>query len=201
MCSLDSSGRGDSFVGGGKPDYELDEVLEVREPEQFKAVGDSTRHRIIVLLSEKAATTSQLAEALGQPKGSVGHHLKVLEEAGLIRVVRTRQVRAMTEKYYGRTARLFNFYDMDESSGDPFMFLRDAMNEWAHQGPEGAPHIGGSTLQHARISEEKAQEFWERVLELVIEFRELESAPGERVYGFLGAVFLTDLPELPDEEE
>ena len=69
----------------------------MRRPDQFRTVGDPTRQRIISLLSERA-TTSQLAEALRQPKGSVGHHLKVLEEAGLIRVVRTRQVRAITEK-------------------------------------------------------------------------------------------------------
>ncbi|MGH3087920.1 MAG: ArsR/SmtB family transcription factor [Rubrobacteraceae bacterium] len=185
-------------MGGRKPDYELEDYLRVTEPEQFKAAGDLTRQRIISLLSEKAATTSQLAEALGQPKGSVGHHLKVLESAGLIRVVRTRKVRALTEKYYGRTARLFEF--MDALQGPGVDFFRQAMDEWAHPGPDDA-QIGGSTLQHARIPEERAQEFWERVLELVIEFRELESVPGERVYGFLGAVFLTDLPELPDDEE
>jgi len=33
----------------------------------------------------------------------------VLEKAGLVRVVRTRKVRALTERFYGRTARLFIF--------------------------------------------------------------------------------------------
>jgi hypothetical protein len=31
----------------------------------------------------------------------------VLESAGLVKVVRTRKVRALTESFYGRTARLF----------------------------------------------------------------------------------------------
>ena len=31
----------------------------------------------------------------------------LLEDAGFVRVVRTRPVRAMTERYYGRTARTF----------------------------------------------------------------------------------------------
>ena len=48
------------------------------------------------------------------PKGTVGHHLKVLERAGLVRVVRTRRVRAVTEKYYGRVARLFLIKSADE---------------------------------------------------------------------------------------
>ena len=82
----------------GEPDYELEEILEVDRPEQFRAVGDPLRLRIVGLLSERAATTSQLAEALGESRGNVGHHLKILEGAGLVRVVRTRQVRAITEK-------------------------------------------------------------------------------------------------------
>ena len=184
-----------------RPDYDLDEILEVRDPEQFRAVGDATRQRIISLLTERAATTSQLAEALGQPKGSVGHHLKVLEKAGLIRVVRTRKVRALTEKYYGRTARLFMFSDMDESEAtEPFMFFRQAMNEYL--APESGEKFGGSsTLAHARIPVDRAQEFANRVWELAEEFRSLESVAGEKVYGFVAGVYLTDLPELPEESE
>src|SRR5215208_623529 len=91
------------------PDYSLADVLELRSEEELRAVADNTRRRILSLLRNRAASTTELAAALGQPKGTVGHHLKVLEEANLIRVVRTRKVRAMTEKYYGRTARLFLF--------------------------------------------------------------------------------------------
>jgi DNA-binding transcriptional ArsR family regulator len=192
-CAVVSEGR-------GRPDYEfLDEVLAVTEPEQFKAVGDSTRQRIIVLLSERAATTSQLAEALGQPKGSVGHHLKVLESAGLIRVVRTRQARALTEKYYGRTARLFEFHDIGrDEEGDPFRFFRQVMNEAVLTPPEA--EVSWSTLRYARIPAEKAREFQRRVLELADEFGGHESVPEENVYALLGGVYLTDLPELPKDE-
>ncbi len=184
----------------GKPDYDfLHDVLEVRRPDQFKAVGETTRKRIISLLTERAATTSQLAEALEQPKGSVGHHLKVLEGAGLIRVVRTRQVRAMTEKYYGRTARLFLFMDVDQAEPvETFMFLRQVMDESVVPPPGMDPT--GDTLRHARIPAEKAKEFHRRMLEMADEFSEYESVPGERVYAFLAGVYLTDLPELPGEE-
>jgi DNA-binding transcriptional ArsR family regulator len=184
-------------------DYELDEVLEVRRPEQFRAVGDPTRQKIISLLSERAATTSQLAAALGQPKGSVGHHLKVLEEAGLIRVVRTRQVRAITEKYYGRTARFFEFIggDLDLPEEQAFHLLRQAMNEYAL--PESEEQFSDDvlTLRHARIPASRAEEFTRRLLELADEFTDLETVPGERVYGLLAGLFLTNLPELPEDEE
>ncbi len=183
-------------------DYELDEILEVRRPDQFRAVGDPTRQKIISLLSERAATTSQLAEALGQPKGSVGHHLKVLEEAGLIRVVRTRQVRAITEKYYGRTARLFDFMhgEGDLAREPTLQLLRQVMNEYVAPGSEEWP-ADVITLRHARIPASRAEEFTRRLLEVADEFTDLETVQGERVYGLLAGVFLTDLPELPQDEE
>jgi DNA-binding transcriptional ArsR family regulator len=91
------------------PDYDAPDVLLLEQPEQLRALGDDLRTRIVVLLREHAHSISELAELLGLPKGTVGHHVKVLEKAGLVRVVRTRQVRALTERYYGRTARLFAF--------------------------------------------------------------------------------------------
>ena len=41
------------------------------------------------------------------PKSTVAHHVNVLAEAGMLRVVRTRRVRAIDERYYGRTAGVF----------------------------------------------------------------------------------------------
>ena len=61
----------------------------------------------MTLLRERAQSTTELAEQVGLAKGTVAHHLKVLEAAGLVRVVRTRKVRALTESVYGRVARLF----------------------------------------------------------------------------------------------
>jgi DNA-binding transcriptional ArsR family regulator len=101
----------------------------VSEPEQLRAVADDLRAKIIALLRERARSTQDLAKELGLPKGTVGHHLKVLERARLIRVVRTRKVRAVTEKFYGRTARLFLFE--------------------ADQAPETVPPLGAATLRQA----------------------------------------------------
>jgi predicted ArsR family transcriptional regulator len=67
-----------------------------------------------VLLRDRAMSTTELAEAVGLAKGTVAHHLKVLEAAGLVKVVRTRQVRALTESFYGRVARLYVLKSADE---------------------------------------------------------------------------------------
>src|SRR3954469_5094173 len=110
-----TAGSADAVQPG--PDYEAADVLVVRKPDQLKALADDLRSRIVILLREHARSTTELAERLGLPKGTVGHHLKVLESAGLIRVVRTRKVRALTEKYYGRTARLF-LYKHNDADGE-----------------------------------------------------------------------------------
>ena len=79
------------LTGGGAvssppvgPDYDAADVLVVRAPEQLKALADELRSKIVVLLRERARSTTELADRLGLPKGTVAHHVKVLEKAGLI---------------------------------------------------------------------------------------------------------------------
>jgi DNA-binding transcriptional ArsR family regulator len=98
------------------PDYDADDVLVVDEPEQLRALSEDVRLQIVALLRERALSTTELAEAIGLAKGTVSYHLKVLGGAGLIRVVRTRKVRAVTESFYGRVARLYLLKGADEAA-------------------------------------------------------------------------------------
>jgi predicted ArsR family transcriptional regulator len=82
------------------------------------------RSKIVVRLRVRAASTTELAETLGLPKSTVGHHMKVLERAGLLQVVRTRKVRAVTESYYGRTARLFLFKGNEDEGESSVLRVR-----------------------------------------------------------------------------
>jgi DNA-binding transcriptional ArsR family regulator len=59
-------------------------VLTVEDPTQLRALADPLRAKIVILLKQRAASTTELAGVLDTPKGTVGHHLKVLEKAGLI---------------------------------------------------------------------------------------------------------------------
>lgn len=189
------------------PDYTLDESLDLTTPEQLKALGDSTRQKILALLGQQSATTKQLAEALGQPKGTIGHHLKVLEEAGLIRVVRTRLVRAITEKYYGRVARVYRAstgVGSTDQIANPLvqemvgLGLRQALEEMAPSTDPDDPSM--SLIVHARIPVTEARHFVKRVEALAEEFRQ-RTISGERVYGFAASVYLTnwlDVSTLPD---
>jgi DNA-binding transcriptional ArsR family regulator len=176
-------------------DYDLDEVVYVEDAAAMKAVADDTRMDILNLLLERAATVSQLADALDKPKGTVGYHAKVLEDVGLIRVVRTAKVRAMTEKYYGRVGRTIQFRGSPRPD-DPHWFVNDALRSMV--AVEGDP-LPMFTSRVARIPVERAVEFSERILELSKEFLDLPRS-GDTVFGFLAGVFPTDHPVLSDQE-
>ena len=155
-------------------EYDAEETLLVSEPEQLRALGDELRGRIVSLLRERAWSTQQLARELDVPKGTMGHHLKVLERAGLIRVVHTRQVRALTEKFYGRVARLFLF--AAENPADARAFGASALRDAAFQ-LERAPEGAGFGLVLSRLTKAQAGRFDRRLEKLIDDFRAAD-APG-----------------------
>src|ERR687893_2931236 len=89
------------------PDYDLDDLFVVTAPEQRRALADPLRGTLLELVLERAATVTEIAHAVDRPKGTVAYHVNLLVEAGLLRVVRTRRVRAIEERYYGRLARIY----------------------------------------------------------------------------------------------
>jgi DNA-binding transcriptional ArsR family regulator len=187
------------------PGYELDETLAFQSPEQFRALFEETRLRIVDLLLERAATVTELAAVLSKPKGTVGHHVSVLADAGLIRVVRTQKFRAIEAKFYGRTARTYLLTpraDVDLVVS-PDYFLTSAASEYAKasQGEEELiHHTMISTLRYARIPNERAREWALRLGELSQEFVS-EERGGDTTFGLLVALYPTDRPHLPDPRE
>ena len=192
-----------SFVARKRepPDYDLAERIALTEPSQVKAIGHPLRTTILGLLHERAASVSELAAALERPKSTVAHHVKVLGEAGLVQVVRTRRVRAIEERFYGRTARLFHVGV--ERAPDGGEMPRD-FNDFEVAARESAAAFRDGKLwgfiRHARISEARASEFWERMAELVTEFDRLPRS-GRTVYGFAVGVYPTDHPTLSRGDE
>jgi DNA-binding transcriptional ArsR family regulator len=185
-------------AGNPPPDYDLADRVALTAPSQVKALAHPVRNTILGLLHERAATVSELAVALERPKSTVAHHVKVLADAGLLQVVRTRRVRAIEERFYGRTARMFYVSLEQGSAGDDRP--RD-FNDFEVAAQESAAAFRDGKLwgfiRHARISEEQASAFWERMAELVTEFDRLPRA-GETMYGFAVGVYPTDQPTLPD---
>jgi hypothetical protein len=133
---------------------------------------------------------------VGRPKSTVAHHVGVLVDAGLLRVVRTRRVRAIEERYYGRTARLFRVGVMPvpvvEFASDLSLAAAEAVP--AHEADDLR-----SILRHVRIPREDAKEFWEQVLALSKEFSQLPRSGGT-VYGFVAGLYPTSHPALPEKD-
>ena len=180
------------------PDYDLEETIELTTAQQVRAISDSLRTTILSLLHERAASVTELAGALERPKSTVAHHVQVLARAGLVRVVRTRRVRAIDERYYGRTARMF--YIGLGRQGDGGALPRD-FNDFEVAAKESvvAYEAGQlrSFIRHARVAEEQVATFWDRVEQLIHDFDRLPRS-GDTVYGFtVGAYPMPEYPTLP----
>ncbi|GAA2802613.1 ArsR/SmtB family transcription factor [Kribbella solani] len=182
------------------PDYELAETVELTTVEQVRAISDPLRTTILGLLHERAATVTELATAVGRPKSTVAHHVKVLADAGILQVVRTRRVRAIEERFYGRAARMF-YVGLGRQDGQ----LPPDFNDFEVAAGESKPAYDAgqlrSFIRHARIPEERAAEFWQRVDQLIHEFDRLPRA-GDTTYGFtVGLYPMTGYPTLPPAED
>lgn len=199
--------QGRNIQGAALPDDgpvhmpELPLTLEITTEQQLKAFGDPVRTRILGIIQNQPATAKQIADRLGYSPGTIGHHLQVLEEAGLAKVVARRLVRGITAKYYTRTARMFNFKVAKEIRGattvsfDMITHIRDELNEAEALQPDmteaeekGLPWSNG--FPHARISEERAREYHDRLRALADEFVQEPIDPHGQVYGFGYAFFL-----------
>ena len=58
------------------------------------ALGDPTRRMLVERLSERPCSVSQLVEPLGITLTAVGQHLRVLEDAGLVKTEKLGRVRS-----------------------------------------------------------------------------------------------------------
>lgn len=177
------------------PDYDLADRLDLTDPAQYRALFEDTRREIVSLLLERAATTSELAEVLGKPKGTVGHHLKVLADAGLVKVVRTKRVRALEAKYYGRTARVFWYEREHEAIGEEERVLATAASQIAAAPDDGV--VKAANVRYARIPHERAREWQHRLQDLLIEFM-AEPASGDHTYALVFGLYPTNRPALPE---
>jgi len=181
------------------PDYELADTIELTTAEQVRAISDPLRTTILGLLHERAATVTELATAVKRPKSTVAHHVKVLADAGILRVVRTRRVRAIEERFYGRAARMF-YIGLGRGGADGAQLPQDFNDfEVAAEESRSAYDAGQmrSFIRHARIPEERAKEFWQEVDRVIHAFDRLPRC-GDTTYGFtVGLYPILDYPTLP----
>jgi DNA-binding transcriptional ArsR family regulator len=180
------------------PDYDLGETLVVTAPQQLRALADPLRGTLLELLLERAATVTELARAVDRPKSTVAYHVNLLVDAGLLRVVRTRRVRAIEERYYGRVARTLYIGVLNRPEDKRVVA---AINGLAEAAAESASAHAADELRcllvHVRIPVEEVRNFWAQVQELARRFAQIPRS-GDHVYGFVAGLYPTDAPTLPD---
>lgn len=183
--------------GVGLPDYELDDLRIITSTPELKAAFHPLRDQLLELVLERSATVAELAAAVDRPKSSVAYHVNVLVDAGLLKVVRTRRVRAIQERFYGRTARVFYVGKIqpEQLPVIPNILLDAAADSvGAHEADDLR-----AIIRHARISRTQTAEFWDRLVALTREFSALPRT-GDETFRFVAGLYPTEHPSLPNAD-
>jgi DNA-binding transcriptional ArsR family regulator len=143
----------------------------VSDPRQLKALSEPLRNRVLRILADREATNQQLAEMLGEPQAKTFHHVRVLVDAGLVRLVDQRIRGGNVEKYYRATARLFGFRPGPEETAPLASAVFESITQelvasvtlW----PDTPPMWEG---RRARIPADRLAEFEERLQTLIGEY-------------------------------
>ena len=90
----------------------MDTVETLKNFEQIKLLSDPRRLAILRRLMAGPATLTHLGQALGEHPAWVRHHIKKLEEAGLVEVSEVKVTSGVTEKFYRARAGAFLIQEM-----------------------------------------------------------------------------------------
>jgi DNA-binding transcriptional ArsR family regulator len=161
--------------------------VEIREPAQFKALGHPLRHKLLITLRQRPATFAQLAAAVGSTKGTVGYHVRILEQAGLVRATHTKRVRGGTEQYFEATSERLTIKD-----GGAFL-IRAALGEMVPDEPDK------TVLRHLWLSPAQHKDLVAALKTFGAEYQDQDEETGPP-YGLLVSLYRADVPLLPAED-
>lgn len=185
-------------------------VFVIRDLETLKVVADPVRNQILEVLEKKPQNVKEVAEKLGLAPSKLYYHFNMLEKVELIKVVETRQVANLIEKYYMSTAAFIdidhNLLNFQTSEGKENIFtmvtstidttredlLRSlhARSYQLEQGAMGKPRSMMVTRYVSNLSDEKADEFHKRLDALLAEFIETDTKdPDQQAYALTIALY------------
>src|SRR5262245_33779596 len=173
------------------PDLPLQRAIATEQ--QLKALSDPPRSRILGIIQNQPATAKQIADRLAATPGAIGHHLRILESAGLAQIVARRMTRGIVANYYTRTARIFKFDLPAEIAGYLSVSLALITTARAEVAEAVASEIEdpyiNNAFPHVRLSPERAKAYYERIQALVEDILREPYDPNGEVYGILTAMF------------
>jgi DNA-binding transcriptional ArsR family regulator len=172
----------------------LPHILVLSTVQQMKALGDALRVRILGLIQYQPATAKQIADRLGIAPSSIGHHLHVLESAGLVQIVARRSVRGTIANYYTRTA---FFFDVDLPSeiigtlSQSLDRINQARDELVETSASRQNHfLHHEVFLHLKLSPARVQEYERRLQELTDAFFHEEPDADGQIYDLYTTLFL-----------
>jgi AcrR family transcriptional regulator len=182
-------------IGAPADEFELDDLDLLGE------LTHPTRSAVLRRMKDPR-TVADVAAEMGVPVTRLYHHVNKLEQAGLIRVVATRQVAAVTERRYQVVARSFRvsppfLHSADDRElavafGALFDVAKLSLQRLLENG--GASEIADDnallTLSEFSIDPARRRELIERMHDLIHEFggRDSDATDAERIT-FFAAVF------------
>jgi len=90
----------------------MESIHNIEDFSHIKTLADARRLMILRHLMAEAMTVSKLGQMLDMHPAQARHHLKQLENAGLVDLVETRIVRGFVEKYYRARAQAFQLQEL-----------------------------------------------------------------------------------------
>lgn len=82
----------------------MEKVYSLKTLEELRALSDPLRIRLMEAFADQPMTTRQVARSMGEKPTRLYHHVEILEKAGLLKLVETRQNRGTVEHYYQAVA-------------------------------------------------------------------------------------------------
>jgi len=170
------------------------EPFTITRPDQLHALGDATRWRILGRLLEGPASIQELARSLGAAKGTISHHVRVLDRAGMIRLVEQHKVRGVVEKRYARVGGKFQLPERETAlaAEHPELGMLPLRQAIAEARPDVAPDDPSMSLvTRARMPAARARRFAMLLNELAAEFTEGAAGEGE-TFGLVAGIYRPD---------
>ena len=171
-------------------DYQAEGTFVIKDLETLKVIADPIRNQIMEVLLNTPQNVKEVADKLGLAPSKLYYHFNMLEKFGFIEVVETRQVANLIEKYYQSKAPFLSIDPMlltfDTSEGkenlytvveatidttrDDLLRSLQARSFQLDQGDAPKPRALVLTRNLANLSDEKAEEFHQRLEALIEEF-------------------------------
>lgn len=158
-------------------------LIELKEKNQIKAYVHPTRIGILRMLAAKKRTVSSVAKELGVHPANITHHFKLLERAGLIKLVEKRDIGKNIEKYYRSIGRNF-LLNVEKTTrinrkALALSILRNDLSTAISTVKTNDKHEVVTVIRIARIKPSDLKTLQDKIMKLIRDFARFDSAKGK----------------------